>query len=72
VPDLLGCGYSARPDVPYTREFYLRQLRSLIDELHIDEPVHSRGERSDGGCAAGGSFGGIVVAEFAANSPRGT
>jgi pimeloyl-ACP methyl ester carboxylesterase len=59
VPDLLGYGYSARPDVPYTREFYLGQLRSLIDELGIREPVH----------LAGGSFGGIEVAEFAAENP---
>lgn len=60
VPDLLGYGYSARPDVPYTREFYLGQLHSLIDGLGIDEPVH----------LAGGSFGGIVVTEFAAENPR--
>jgi pimeloyl-ACP methyl ester carboxylesterase len=59
VPDLLGYGYSARPDVPYTREFYLGQLRSWIDELGIREPVH----------LAGGSFGGIEVAEFAAENP---
>jgi hypothetical protein len=56
VPDLLGYGYSARPGVAYTREFYLLQLRELIDGLGIDGPVH----------LAGASFGGIVVAEFAA------
>ena len=59
VPDLLGYGYSERPDVAYTREFYLLQLRELIDELGIDSPVH----------LAGASFGGIVVAEFAAENP---
>ncbi|MDT5303158.1 MAG: hypothetical protein QOG79_6400, partial [Mycobacterium sp.] len=59
VPDLLGYGYSARPGVAYTREFYLLQPRELIDELGVDGPVH----------LAGASFGGIVVAEFAAENP---
>jgi pimeloyl-ACP methyl ester carboxylesterase len=56
---IVGGQASARPDVAYTREFYLLQLREQIDELGIDGPVH----------LAGASFGGIVVAEFAAENP---
>jgi len=60
VPDLLGYGYSDRPDTPYTREFYLGQLRGLIDAFGIDKPLN----------VAGASFGGIVVAEFAVENPE--
>jgi pimeloyl-ACP methyl ester carboxylesterase len=56
---IVGGQASARPDVAYTREFYLLQLREQIDELGIDGPVN----------LAGASFGGIVVAEFAAENP---
>jgi len=59
VPDLLGYGYSDRPDVPYTRAFYGRQLAELLDGLDVRGPVH----------VVGASMGGAVVTGFAAQSP---
>ena len=59
VPDLLGYGYSERPDVPYTREFYTRQLRELLDGLDVHRPVH----------VAGASLGGAIATAFTAENP---
>jgi pimeloyl-ACP methyl ester carboxylesterase len=59
VPDLLGYGYSSRPDVPYTREFYTRQLRELLDGLGIRAPVH----------VVGASLGGAIATAFTAGNP---
>lgn len=59
VPDLLGYGYSDRPDVAYTRDFYLEQLRDLLVGLRLDEDVN----------LVGASFGGAVAVEYAATYP---
>lgn len=59
VPDLLGYGYSDRPDIPYTKEFYVTQLRELLKGLDIEEPVN----------IVGASLGGEIVTAFAASSP---
>ncbi|MEV7041747.1 alpha/beta fold hydrolase [Amycolatopsis sp. NPDC051061] len=59
VPDLLGYGYSERPDVPYTREFYTRQLRELLDGLGVRTPVH----------VVGASLGGAIATAFTAENP---
>ncbi|QAY71534.1 alpha/beta fold hydrolase [Xylanimonas protaetiae] len=60
APDLLGYGYSDRPDVDYTQGFYVDQLRDLLDGLGVDEPVH----------IVGASLGGAIVADFAAAHPE--
>ncbi|WP_284740096.1 alpha/beta fold hydrolase [Amycolatopsis sp. RTGN1] len=60
VPDLLGYGYSERPDVPYTREFYTRQLRELLDGLGMTAPVH----------VIGASLGGAIATAFTAAHPE--
>ncbi|MEU8632481.1 alpha/beta hydrolase [Amycolatopsis sp. NPDC048633] len=60
VPDLLGYGYSERPDVPYTREFYTRQLRELLDGLGMTAPVH----------VVGASLGGAIATAFTAAHPE--
>ncbi|WP_213807456.1 alpha/beta hydrolase [Granulicella sp. dw_53] len=59
TPDLLGYGYSDRPKVPYTREFYTRQLTQLLDALKIVQPVH----------IVGASSGGAIVTAFAVDAP---
>jgi pimeloyl-ACP methyl ester carboxylesterase len=59
VPDLLGYGFSDRPDVPYTKGFYIAQLDQLLDALHIQQPVH----------IVGASMGGAIVTAFAAHAP---
>src|SRR5262245_15874423 len=59
VPDLLGYGYSDRPSVPYTKEFYVTQLHDLLNGLKIALPVN----------VIGASQGGGIVAAFAAAHP---
>ena len=59
LPDLLGYGYSERPDVPYTREFYTSQLAELLDGLDIRGPVH----------LVGASLGGTIATAFASTHP---
>lgn len=49
VPDLLGQGYSDRPDVPYTKEFYVAQLNEMLDELKITGRVNVVGASLGGG-----------------------
>lgn len=59
VPDLLGYGFSDRPNVTYDKAFYTAQLTQLLDALRIRQPVH----------IAGSSMGGALVAAFAAHEP---
>jgi len=59
LPDLLGYGYSERPDVPYTKEFYTRQLRELLAGLGVGERVNM----------IGASLGGTIATAFAAENP---
>jgi pimeloyl-ACP methyl ester carboxylesterase len=60
VPDLLGYGYSDRPDVPYDKDFYNRQLTEMLAGLRIAEPVD----------IVGASFGGALVTAFAQVHPE--
>ncbi|RTE87352.1 MULTISPECIES: alpha/beta fold hydrolase [Gammaproteobacteria] len=57
--DLLGRGFSERPDVPYTGELFERQLIGLMDALGVDK---ARG-------IVGLSMGGAVTARVVANHP---
>jgi pimeloyl-ACP methyl ester carboxylesterase len=59
VPDLLGYGFSDRPDVPYTKDFYVAQLHQLLDALDVKAPVN----------IIGASLGGAIATAFAAQSP---
>jgi pimeloyl-ACP methyl ester carboxylesterase len=59
LPDLLGYGYSERPDLAYTKEFYTAQLRELLDGLGIAKPVN----------VIGASLGGTISTAFAAENP---
>jgi pimeloyl-ACP methyl ester carboxylesterase len=58
--DLYGRGYSDRPDVGYDRTLFVEQLRELLAELGIEDPVH----------LVGLSMGGPVVASFTASHPE--
>jgi pimeloyl-ACP methyl ester carboxylesterase len=51
VPDLLGMGYSERPSVPYTKEFYVAQLDELLDGLGITGRINIVGASLGGGIA---------------------
>jgi pimeloyl-ACP methyl ester carboxylesterase len=59
LPDLLGYGYSDRPDVPYTKDFYTGQLRELLDGLGIHRKVN----------VIGASLGGTIATTFTAANP---
>ena len=59
APDLPGHGESAKPDAPYTVDFYAGVLRSLARELGIDEAI-----------VAGTSLGGKIALELACWYPR--
>ena len=52
--DAFGRGYSDRPDVDYTPEFYRKQLYELIQQLNLKTPIH----------LAGLSFGGAITGDF--------
>ena len=58
--DYFGRGWSDRPDAAYDQEFYVRQLRELLDSLHLAQPID----------LAGLSFGGAVVTSFAVAHPE--
>jgi pimeloyl-ACP methyl ester carboxylesterase len=57
--DYFGRGLSDRPDVPYTDDFYMRQLTELLASQHVDRPFD----------LVGLSFGGGIVTTFADRSP---
>jgi len=57
--DMVGHGFTAKPDVPYTLDVYAEQLGGLLDALGI-ERAHLSGE----------SLGGWVAAWFAARTPE--
>jgi len=59
LPDLLGYGYSERPDVPYTKDFYTSQLGELLDGLGIHGKVN----------VIGASLGGTIATAFTAANP---
>jgi len=61
APDLPGHGQSAKPDAPYTIDFYAGMIRSLGRELGIDEAV-----------VIGNSLGGQIAVEIALAYPRWT
>jgi pimeloyl-ACP methyl ester carboxylesterase len=59
VPDLPGHGESAKPDAPYTVDFYAGVVRSLARELGIDHAI-----------VGGTSLGGKIALELACWYPR--
>ncbi len=58
--DLLGRGFSDKPDVDYGIDVFERQLLDLIRGLGLETPVN----------LIGLSFGGIIIASFAAHYPE--
>jgi pimeloyl-ACP methyl ester carboxylesterase len=60
VPDLLGQGYSDHPNIPYTKEFYVSQLKELLDGLKITKNIN----------LVGASLGGGISIAFAGAYPQ--
>ena len=58
--DHYGRGFSARPKVDYTKDFYISTLLELIDYLKIEQKVH----------LVGYSMGGPIVGYFANENPN--
>ena len=58
--DHYGRGFSSRPKVDYTKDFYISTLMELIDYLKIEQKVH----------LIGYSMGGPIVGHFANENPN--
>ncbi len=58
--DLFGRGFSDRPDLPYTMELFVRQLKDLLEALQVNIPVS----------LVGLSMGGPVSAGFTVQHPE--
>jgi len=54
VPDIVGFGYSDKPTVEYTMDFFLEFLQHFLDEIGTTKPY-----------IIGSSFGGHLATEFA-------
>ena len=57
VPDLIGFGYSDKPLVDYTTEFFAEFLKKFLDKLEIKNPI-----------IVGSSLGGQITAEYVLNN----
>lgn len=51
--DLFGRGYSDRPDLLYTMELFVRQLKDLLEALQVNSPVDLVGLSMGGPISAG-------------------
>lgn len=60
LPDLLYCGKSTGDSVNFSIDAQVEHVQSLLDSIHVDEPVY----------LIGNSYGGIVAAYFADKYPR--
>lgn len=60
IPDLLGYGFSDRPNVSYSKEFYAEQIYQLLDALNLQQPIN----------IIGASLGGATVAAFTSSYPE--
>src|SRR3712207_1365135 len=54
VPDIIGFGYSDKPTVEYTMDFFIKFFKDFLENLNIDKPY-----------IVGSSFGGHLATEFA-------
>lgn len=61
VPDIIGFGYSEKPTLEYTMDFFLDFLQALFENLKVDRAI-----------IAGSSFGGQLATEFAIRFSRKT
>lgn len=59
APDIIGFGYSDKPAIEYTMDFFLDFLENFFKNLGISKPI-----------IVASSFGGHVATEYAINHPR--
>ena len=57
VPDLIGFGYSDKPMVDYTTDFFAEFLKKFLEKLEISNPI-----------IIGSSLGGQITAEYTLNN----
>jgi pimeloyl-ACP methyl ester carboxylesterase len=60
APDLPGSGYSDKPNVDYTLDYYVRFLSEFIDQLELERYV-----------LVGHSMGGMIASAYASGDPEG-
>lgn len=58
--DHYGRGYSSRPKIKYTKEFYLKTITELLNYLNIEQKIH----------LVGYSMGGPIVGYYADENPK--
>lgn len=54
IPDIIGFGYSDKPTVEYTMDFFINFFQEFLENVHIHRPI-----------IIGSSFGGYLATEFA-------
>lgn len=59
IPDIVGFGYSDKPHVEYSIEFFIKFIENFIQALNIDNLY-----------IIGSSFGGLLALEFAIKFPK--
>ena len=59
IPDIVGFGYSDKPHVEYSIEFFIKFIENFIQALNIDNLY-----------VIGSSFGGLLALEFAIKFPK--
>lgn len=59
IPDIVGFGYSDKPHVEYSIEFFIKFIENFIQALNIDNLY-----------VIGSSFGGLLALEFAIRFPN--
>jgi len=59
IPDIVGFGYSDKPHVEYSIEFFIKFIENFIQALNIDNLY-----------VIGSSFGGLLALEFAIKFPN--
>lgn len=59
IPDIVGFGYSDKPHVEYSIEFFIKFIENFIQALNIDDLY-----------VIGSSFGGLLALEFAIRFPN--
>jgi 2-hydroxy-6-oxonona-2,4-dienedioate hydrolase len=59
VPDIIGFGYSDKPTVEYTMDFFIKFFKDFLENLDMDRPN-----------IVGSSFGGHLATEFAIRYPN--
>ena len=59
IPDLIGFGFSDKPLIDYTIDFFSKFLQKFLDSINVENPI-----------IIGSSLGGQISAEYTAEHPK--